>query len=355
MCGDCILLKNGICTACKIQYLPNKAHTADIFYQLNVNVYYCRYTFYGMNNNFDIPVLMLVFNRPDETQRVFDAVKLAKPSKLYVAADGARTHKPDDKILSQQTREIFNQVDWPCEVKTLYREHNLGCGPAVSGAISWFFEQEEMGIILEDDCLPSQDFFGFCKEMLLRYRDDERVMQICGSNFQRGIKRGEASYYFSMFSFIWGWATWRRTWKNYDFELNNIKTDAELNLDFYTTNKGLKRYWKQTFLYSKKKAFNTWDYQWGLTILKHKGLCLVPNVNLVTNIGNTDNSTHGSADDTSWTVNQKLENLGMIVHTNDVFVNKEADSFFYEQALKPRNSITQKIVKTWRYLKWKFS
>ena len=117
----------------------------------------------------------------------------------------------------------------------------------------------------------------------------------------------------------------------------------------------MKRYWKQTFLYSKKKAFNTWDYQWGLTILKHKGLCVVPNVNLVTNIGNTDNSTHGSADDTSWTVNQKLENLGMIVHTNDVFVNKEADSFFYEQALKPRNSITQRIVKTWRYLKWKFS
>lgn len=296
---------------------------------------------------------MLVFNRPEETQRVFDAVKLAKPSRLYIAADGARAHKPEDKQLSLRTREIFKQVDWPCEVKTLFRDQNMGCGPAVSVAISWFFEHEEMGIILEDDCLPSVEFFGFCREMLIHYQNDERVMQVCGSNFQRGIKRGEASYYFSMFSFIWGWATWRRAWKNYDFELNNIKTDAELNLDFYTSNKGLKRYWKQIFLFSKRKAFNTWDYQWSLTILKCKGLCAVSNYNLVTNIGNTDNSTHSSADDNSWTVNQRIETLGDIKHTRSVELDKVADEYFYEQALKPRNNPIQKVKKGLNYIKFR--
>ncbi len=308
-----------------------------------------------MNDTFDIPVLMLVFNRPAETQRVFDAVKAAKPSRLYVAADGARAHKATDKELSNQTRAIFKQINWPCELKTLYREQNLGCGPAVSAAITWFFEQEEMGIILEDDCLPAPDFFGFCETMLNYYKNDEQVMQVCGSNFQRGIVRGDASYYFSMHSFIWGWATWRRAWKYYDFNLHNIETDKALNLDYYTSNKGLKRYWKQTFLYSKKHVFNTWDYQWGLTILKHKGCSLVPNVNLITNIGNTDNSAHGSADDTSWTVNQQVGVLKEITFASKVELNKEADVFFYEQALKPKNNLVQKVVKTWRYLKWRFS
>jgi len=308
-----------------------------------------------MSNSFDVPILMLVFNRPDETQRVFDAVKKVKPGRLYVAADGARAHKSTDQLLTSQTRDIFNQIDWPCELKTLYRNNNLGCGPAVNEAITWFFEHEEMGIILEDDCLPSFDFFRFCKTMLNHYKDDEWVMQVCGSNFQRGITRGEASYYFSMHSFIWGWATWRRAWQHYNFNLDHIQSDKELNLDYYTSHKGLKRYWQQIFMFSKKHVFNTWDYQWGLTILKQKGLSLVPNVNLVTNIGNTDNSTHGSANDTSWTVNQVVCELGEIKHTKEVKVNTDADAYFYDQALKPKNNLLQKVVKTWRYLKWRFS
>ncbi len=307
-----------------------------------------------MNDTFDIPVLMLVFNRPVETQRVFDAVKAAKPSRLYVAADGARAHKPADEELSDKTRAIFKQIDWPCELKTLYREQNLGCGPAVSNAITWFFEQEEMGIILEDDCLPAPDFFGFCKTMLNYYKNDEQVMQICGSNFQQGIKRGPASYYFSMHSFIWGWATWRRAWKHYNYELNNIENDTLLNLDYYTPHEGLKRYWKHIFMFSKKQVFNTWDYQWGLTILKQKGVSLVPNVNLITNIGNTDNSAHGSSDDSSWTVNQQAGVLKEITYAANVKLDKEADIYFYEQALKPKNNLVQKVVKTWRFLKTKF-
>lgn len=306
-----------------------------------------------MSALFDVPVLLLVFNRPDETQRVFDAVKQLRPAKLYVAADGPRAHRETDKALSEKTRAIFNQVDWPCEVITLFREQNLGCGPAVSSAITWFFEQEEMGIILEDDCLPTPSFFHFCRTMLHHYQADERVMQVCGSNFQRGHQRGEASYYFSMFSYIWGWATWRRAWKHYNYTLSNIKDVSELHLDTYTSNSGIKRYWSHTFLFSKKQQFNTWDYQWALCILKQKGLSLVPNVNLVTNIGNTDNSTHSSADDHSWTVNQQAGELVEFVHTKSVEVNREADAYFYDQALKPNNNLVQKVVKTIRYIKAK--
>lgn len=308
-----------------------------------------------MSETYDIPVLMLVFNRPDETQRVFEEVRKARPAKLYVAADGARATKPSDKELSEKTRSIFNQVDWPCEVKTLYREQNLGCGPAVSGAITWFFEHEEMGIILEDDCLPNESFFTFMHEMLHKYRSNEKVMQICGSNFQRGVVRGDASYYFSMFSYIWGWATWRRAWQHYNYTLSNINSVKELNLEFYTNHSGIKRYWSHTFLFSKKQQFNTWDYQWALCILSKKGLNAVPNINLVTNIGNTDNSTHGSASDTMWTINQKTEALQTIQHTTNVQLNKEADVFFYEQALKPNNTLVQKVVKTIRFIKSRFT
>lgn len=307
-----------------------------------------------MSQLFDIPVLMLVFNRPDETQRVFDAVKQAQPKKLYIAADGPRAHRADDNHLSEKTRAIIKQIDWPCEVKTLFREQNLGCGPAVSQAITWFFEHEEMGIILEDDCLPSPDFFTFCQVMLKHYEHNPTVMQICGSNFQQGNIRGDASYYFSMFSYIWGWATWRRAWQHYDYTLSTFKHHNDLHLDDYTQHPGIKRYWQHTFLYSKKGMFNTWDYQWGMSILKNKGVCLVSNYNLVTNIGNTDNSTHSSNDDDFWTVNQPLEKLSTIKHTTEVIVNGDADNYFYEKALKPDNSLTQKIVKGIRHIRTKY-
>ncbi|MCU0423036.1 MAG: hypothetical protein MUC81_09520 [Bacteroidia bacterium] len=308
-----------------------------------------------MDKLFDIPILMLVFNRPNETKKVFTAVRAIKPSKLYVAADGARAHKINDPQLCAETRAIFDSIDWPCEVKTLYRENNLGCGPAVSSAITWFFEQEEMGIILEDDCLPHPDFFSFCETLLHYYKNDEQVMQICGSNFQQGIKRGEASYYFSMFSYIWGWATWRRAWEKYDFELKNIKSYKELNLENYTNHKGLIKYWQNTFMFSKKRAFNTWDYQWGLTILKSHGVCIVPNANLVSNIGNTQDSTHSSENDTSWTVNQQLNSLPFITFNSKIEIDKNADTFFYEKALKPNNSIFNKLKKGLDYIKYRLS
>ena len=166
-------------------------------------------------------VLLVIFNRPETTQVVFEAIRKAKPPRLYVAADGPRTEVPSDAKKCKEAREIINQVDWDCEVKTLFREKGLGCGLGPSSAFTWFFEHEEDGIILEDDCLPSQSFFWFCEELLERYRHDNRVMHIGGNNFLNGWQKDrDYSYYFSNSGHIWGWATWRRAWKLFDFNIS---------------------------------------------------------------------------------------------------------------------------------------
>lgn len=152
-------------------------------------------------------VLFLVFNRPETTKTVFEAIRKAKPKRLYIAADGPRKHREGENEKVSSVRQIVTYVDWPCDVKTLFRDENLGCKSAVSGAITWFFNHEEEGIILEDDCLPHPDFFPFCESLLKRYANDERIWVITGNNFQNGIQRGEASYYFSRYNHVWGWAS----------------------------------------------------------------------------------------------------------------------------------------------------
>ena len=164
-------------------------------------------------------VLFLVFNRPDTTAQVFEAIRQAKPPRLYVAADGPREGREGEVERVDKVREISMAVDWPCEVKTLFREKNLGCKYAVSSAITWFFEQEEQGIILEDDCLPSQSFFWFCEELLNEYMYDQRIWQICG--FSPLVNKIKESYYLSKYSPIWGWASWRRAWSAYDAEISS--------------------------------------------------------------------------------------------------------------------------------------
>jgi hypothetical protein len=174
------------------------------------------------NSNFDTPILFLIFNRPDTTQKVFNEIRKIKPRQLFVAADGPREDHPEDKEKCEQTRKIIDQVDWDCEVKTLFRDKNLGCKHAVSGAINWFFKNVEQGIILEDDCLPDQSFFGFCQELLNKYKNNKQIFNISGNNFQDGMWRGDGSYYFSKYFHCWGWATWADRWQNYfDIKMKN--------------------------------------------------------------------------------------------------------------------------------------
>lgn len=237
-----------------------------------------------MEKEFCSPILFLVFNRPETTIRVFKAIRQVRPPRLFVAADGPRSDRPGEAEKCAEVRKIATAVDWPCEVKTLFREQNLGCRVAVSSAVNWFFENVEEGIILEDDCLPHPDFFRFCQELLEYYRNDKRIMHIGGNNFQFVQKCNDASYCFSRYAHIWGWASWRRAWKHYDVDLNNLD-EAVLTHTF--KKRHIIARWLEILMAVKRKDpnFNTWDFQWAYTLFAHDGLAVIPNVNLISNIG----------------------------------------------------------------------
>lgn len=275
------------------------------------------------------PVLFLVFNRPDTTERVFEAIRQAKPPRLYIAADGPRQNRVGENDKCNEVRKIATAIDWPCEVRTLFREKNLGCTEAVSSAIDWFFEAEEMGIILEDDCLPTPDFFNFSEAMLLKYRDETRIMHISGSNLQVDNVKHDASYYFSSMPVIWGWATWRRAWKHYDVRLKDLDGLIEKSKKepyFLSSDE------RKALLFCfdlVKYAMHTWDWQWIYTIKKERGLCITPYVNLISNIG------FGHADATatveiSSNSNIPTQEIGKITDPKSIEIDFVADKFFVQ-------------------------
>ena len=157
------------------------------------------------------PVLFCIFNRPELTARVFESIRARQPHQLFIASDGPRDSNSDDVTKVEAARQIVSRVDWECDVSTRFLSENLGCKHAMSSAISWAFEKTEDLIILEDDCLPHASFFGYCDSLLDRYRNEDSVMMISGNNFQPS-RRSDASYYFSRWTHIWGWATWKRAW-----------------------------------------------------------------------------------------------------------------------------------------------
>jgi len=280
--------------------------------------------------SFTTPILFLIFNRPDTTSMVFDKIKSVRPKRLYIAADGPRTDNTKDTILCEAVRKIVSVVDWDCEVKTLYREQNLGCKVAVSSAIDWFFENEEEGIILEDDCLPSDTFFAFCEELLQKYKDINKIMQISGNNFQNGKTRGDGSYYFSRYNHIWGWATWRRAWQQYDVNMNSFNNFVKENkIDKIFTNNKIKNYWIGIFNKTYKSEIDTWDYQWTFSIWNLDGCAILPNTNLVKNIGIGGDSTHTSNFD-KITYEMILGTINKIIHPTVFLCNKEADDYTFK-------------------------
>jgi GT2 family glycosyltransferase len=182
---------------------------------LKYNIAYPLSYFYSSKSEYghismNTAILFLIFNRPDTTRRVMEAIRKARPTRLYVAADGPRPHRVEEVAHCEETKRIATAIDWPCDVKTLFRGNNLGCRRAVSEAIDWFFEHEEQGIILEDDCLPDQSFFPFVEEMLERYRWEESIFTIAGVHFHRQAHQPEHSYFFSRYNRTGG-ASWRRT------------------------------------------------------------------------------------------------------------------------------------------------
>lgn len=281
-------------------------------------------------------VLFLVFNRPDVTAQVFNAIRKARPSRLYVAADGPRAGREGEAERCAEVRRIATAVDWPCVVKTLFKDKNLGCKRAVSGGINWFFEHEEQGIILEDDCLPNQDFFFFCQDLLNRYATEERVWVITGNNFQNGVKRGDASYYFSRYNHVWGWASWRRAWAYADMEISFWpKWKGSHEWKSFWSDTVSRLYWEKIFNRMHRAEIDTWDYPWTASVWYYGGLTATPNVNLVSNIGFGPDSTHTSFAD-SPLAEMATTTLNNITHPRSLVQDAAADHYVFENVFGGR-------------------
>jgi hypothetical protein len=250
---------------------------------------------------FDVPILYLVFNRPQETLQSFEVFRKIKPAKLYISADGPRNNRTDDIENTEKVKQIVAQVDWECEVKTLFNETNQGCRGAVEAALKWFFSNEAEGIIIEDDIIPNAAFFDFCKIMLHRYRNDKTIFSINGCSI--GYQNAKESYGLTRYFNMWGWATWKRTyelvqatWKDFDPKVpigdsKSIKKSVHLPVPFGGNEKWL-QHWQQIFIDTYNGAINTWDHQWVYTAFKTNKYCIRPSENYVVNIGFGENATH---------------------------------------------------------------
>lgn len=233
------------------------------------------------------PVLVLAFNRPEVLRRVLDAVAAGAPRRLYVAADGPRaeaTH-PTDAAACASVRELMMSPPWECEVRTRFLPANQGCGRAVSGAVSWFFEQEESGIILEDDTVPAADFFPFCAEVLARYAVDPRVMSVRASRYSVPAISPGHSWSFSRYFDCHGWASWRRAWSKYHFDIRGWRERAgDPSLAELGTTSA--HCWTRRFAaIEREDPPRNWARQWHLAHFLNSGLSVVPSVNLVSHIG----------------------------------------------------------------------
>lgn len=271
------------------------------------------------------PILFLIFNRPDTTEKVFETIRNARPPRLYVAADGPRPGREGEKELCDRTRAIATAVDWPCEVHTLFRDSNLGCGKAVCQAITWFFDHEPEGIILEDDILAHPDFFPYCDEMLDRYRSNPQIGIIAGHNHLYKDFNRQHSYAYLSVPHIWGWATWKENWDLYDFDLNNItKQQLKESLQNFGYDKYQTLFWVNIYELMKNHHIDTWDYQWAITLMGHGKLNPTPYSNLTKNIGFSSDATH-TAEGRSEEIHLITKPILPITHPHIIEIDVEAE------------------------------
>ena len=288
------------------------------------------------------PVAFMIFNRPEMTARVFAAIRQARPSMLLVVADGPRPNRPGEAEQCVAARAVIDQVDWECQVLTNFAETNLGCGRRISSGITWVFEQVEEAIILEDDCLPHSDFFPFCASLLDKYRNDERIMMIGGTNFL-GQFASPSSYIFSRYFAIWGWATWRRAWQKYSFTLPGWESyKAQRQVAYFYPQRYMVDHITTLFDLIQQKRIDTWDIQWFYACLFNNGLCIAPPANLIANIGSVA-GTH--------TIDGLCEpplltwplDTAALCHPSQVFANR-----LYDKALFQAHMRTSLIKRAWR-------
>jgi len=298
--------------------------------------------------SFETPVVFLVFNRPEVTQRVFEVIAKARPQTLLLVADGPRRDQPNDAVQVAATRAIFEQIDWPCTVHRNFSEENLGCKQRVSSGLNWAMGIAEQAIILEDDCLPNPSFFRFCQTLLEKYREDDRVMVVSGNNFQCGRSRTRYSYYFSKYPHCWGWATWRRAWKRLDLELNlwpEFRDRGYVHSVSDSTKEA--EYWTWVMDQQLSGSIKSWGYPWLFSNWIHNGLTILPEVNLVSNIGFGDGATHTTTSE-SHLADLPTGELNQIAHPPFVVRHKEADMYTFDNVFRMKTPIIKKLAASFR-------
>lgn len=283
------------------------------------------------------PIAYIVFNRPQHTEKSFDVLRKYKPNKLFIIADGPRNNHPTDAARCDLVRKIVKNVDWNCEVNYNFSEINLGLKSRVSSGIDWVFESVDRAIILEDDCIPNEDFFRFCNLLLEYHENNDEISVITGNNFQRGIRRNANSYYFSKFNHCWGWATWKRAWKHYDGSLL-FWPEWSKSKDWYEkfSDNTERKYWTEIFDRVYQGKIDSWAYPWTACNWHRNALSVAPNVNLVSNIGFDIDGTHATSENHS-AANLQTDSIGEISHPSFVRQDLEADSFDFNNHFSGKN------------------
>lgn len=301
------------------------------------------------------PVLFIIFNQPDITKKVFEAIKSVKPKILYISGDGPRNEIPGEIIQCEKTRSIINEIDWDCDLHTRFLDKNMGCNDAIWGALNWFFDKITEGIVLESDCLPHPDFWYYTSELLERYRNKTEIKFIGGNNYQNSINRGDGSYFFSKMAYNWGWATWKRAWQEFDYDICNkySKNSFHKIINSQFVDNDERKYWKKIFKFVREDRPYMWDFRILFSIWAASGITIAPNVNLVTNIGfHPDALT--TKDISSPYNNLPLESILPIRHPSKIKIDIEADLYYYRNYL--HNSIKYDTFrkKIEEMLPWKF-
>jgi hypothetical protein len=286
------------------------------------------------------PVALIIFNRPDTTEKVFEAIRQVKPPKLLVIADAPRANRPGEAEKCAAVRAIIDRVDWDCELLKNYSDVNLGCGLRPATGISWVFEQVEEAIILEHDCLPHPTFFRFCEELLEKYRNEPRIMNISAGNkdnflnFLFGSKLSGYSYYFSRYFGTWGWASWRRAWQYYDFEMKRFPEILEQGwLNKFFQDERTTQYWIKRFEQTYNLG-NTWDYQWEFACWLQNGLSIRPKVNLISNIGSGPEAVN-TKDEYDPSMNRAIRALSFpLKHPPSIVRDEKVDRLSQKEMLR---------------------
>ncbi len=275
---------------------------------------------------FETPVVLFVYNRPAFTQRVINVLAQLRPTTLFVVADGPRAGSKTDILLCQQTREIIETINWPCEIRKKYSDSNLGCRKSIPTGLDFVFTQVDECIILEDDCLPDLSFFPFCKEMLKRYQDNQSIMTISGHRTDGPNEIDSESYFFSKYPNIWGWATWKNRWEKYDSELKswpNLRKTSWLSSILPTQD--AQKYWMRIFD-KMQEGVDTWDYAWVYASWLNHGLTVRPKINMITNIGFGIDATHTKQNENLPSFPPSSAMVFPLSHPDCVEIDEQADS-----------------------------